>query len=475
MPSRVDGRRTLFVAIAAAFGVVWIYLALRADVLAFTSDEAISFRIFHGFVGAAGRANNQLLNTVLMQWSQDLFGESELALRLPNLLAFGLYAAGSLAMLASLRRRPAILLGAALLLADPFLLDFFGLARGYGLSLAFAAVALGALATRTRSWVRPVLVCGAVVVSFYANFASLNLVLGVLAALGLEMLWHLRRRQLRALATAAPLVVAAALLVPGVIRLRWLQRTHKLYYGGHTGFLHDTVRSLLEGVGYRYAAPPAWLTGPEIAVVVVAVAACAWSAYCGVTQRRWGLGQQTALALGIAVAAAEVEATALHTLYPLNRTALSYVLLFAALVAGAADDRVATAARARVTRTVALVSAVCAAAAAANLAYHANLRYTPAWHYDASSRQVIDAAIAYEHAHPRQGKWRLISGFPRSHALDYYRIRFHLTWLEPMTRAPVSSLRGDLYDVSDASLSQLPPGTKLIARFPETNSELRAR
>src|SRR5579871_1048125 len=165
-------RRTLFVAIAAAFALVWIYVAIRADLLSFTSDEAISFRIFHSYTAAAGRANNQLANTVLMQWSQDLFGESELALRLPNVLAFGLYAAGSLALLASLRRRSAIVLGAALLLADPFLLDFFGLARGYGISLAFAAVALGALATRTPSLLRPALVCGGCVVAFYANFAS---------------------------------------------------------------------------------------------------------------------------------------------------------------------------------------------------------------------------------------------------------------------------------------------------------------
>jgi hypothetical protein len=466
----VNGRRKLFVAIAAAFALVWVYVAIRANALAFTSDEAISFRIFHGFTGAAGRANNQLLNTVLMQWSQDLFGESEFALRLPNVLAFGLYAAGSLAMLASLRRTPAILLGAALLLADPFLLDFFGLARGYGLSLAFAAVALGALATRTRSWLRPALVCGGCVVAFYANFASLNLVLGVLAALGLESL--IRRR----LVSAAALVVAVAVLAPGVIRLRWLQHTHKLYYGGHTGFLHDTVVSLLQGVGYSYGRhASSWLIWPEIAVVALTVAACAWAAYIGVSRRRWGLGQQAVVALGVAVAAAKIEAAALHTLYPLNRAALSYVLLFAALVAGAFDDLLETVARAWAARALALVSAVCAVAAVANVAYHANLRVAPAWRYDASSRQVIDAAIAYRRDHPRPGKWRLISGAMRRYALDYYRIRFHLTWLEPITRAPVSSSRGDLYDVNVADLSQLPPGTKLIARFPETNSELRAR
>ena len=178
--------------------------------------------------------------------------------------------------------------------------------------------------------------------------------------------------------------------------------------------------------------------------------------------------------LGVAVTAAEIEATALHTLYPLNRTALGYVLLFAALVAGAFDDLVVTVARASFTRALALVSAICAAAAAANVAYHANLTYTPAWQYDASSRQVIDAAIAFEHAHPHKGKWRLISGFPRNYALDYYRIRFGLTWLARVTRKPWSNPHGDLYYVPDKNLSQLPHGTKLIARFPETGTELRS-
>lgn len=493
MSPRVDGRRTLFVGIAAAFALVWIYVAIRADVLAFTSDEASSFGIFHGVTDAASRANNQLLNTVLMQWSQDLFGESELALRLPNVLAFGLYAGGSLALLATLRQRAAILLGATLLLADPFLLDFFGLARGYGISLGFSAVALGAVATRTRSPLRPALVCGAAVVAFYASFASLNLVLGVLGVLGLETGILIQGRPFptrSVLASIASLGVAAALIVPGVIRLRWLQARNALYYGGHKGFLQDTVQSLLQGIGYRYshertihvdgvtravhAPAAAWVVWPEVFVVVVTVASCAWAAYSGAAHRRWGLAQQAAVVLAIAVAAAKIEASALHTLYPLNRTALIYVLLFAVLVAAACDDLVATVARKGVTRALGIASAVCATAAAGNVAYHANLRYTPAWREDASSRHVITAAIAYERAHPRRGTWLLVAG-TRAGALEYYRIRFHLTWLQPLTQVGIGYPYGNLYDVGVGDLSHLPPGTKLVARFPVTNTELRVR
>ena len=488
----VDGRRALLVAIAAAFGVVWVYVALRAYLLAFTTDEAISFRIFHGFPHAAGRANNQLLNTVLMQWSQALFGESELALRLPNVLAFGLYAAGSLALLSTLRRRPAMLLGAALLLADPFLIDFFGLARGYGLSLGFVAVALGALARRSRGVLRPALICGCLVLAFYASFAALNVVLGILFAFVVESAVLLRRVGLRErITTVAPIALAVALFVPGIIRLEWLQRTHALFYGSRSGVVQSTVGSLLEGVDYRYSwslvlreaghvlvygvPRPGWLIWPDVAVSALAVLACAWAAYAGVKRRRWGLAQQAALVLVVAIAATEIEAAALGTLYPVDRAALTYVLVFAAVVAGAVDELAAAAPRLAFRRSLALVAATCAAAAIVNVAVHANLSWTPTWRYDASSRQVIEDAIAYARAHPRAKPWRLRSSFGRSYALDYYRIRFDLTWLRPVSRRPIWSPGGDLFDVADADLGLLPSHTTLIARFPLTSSELRAR
>ncbi|MGN6676226.1 MAG: hypothetical protein ACTHKL_00395, partial [Streptosporangiaceae bacterium] len=176
-PLRLSFRepRDYVVAVAlVAVGALWVYLALRAVDVAFTTDEAASYTIFHGgqFVQDA---NNQWLNTASMIVAQAVFGQSDWAFRLPNLLAFGLYAGSALVLVAGLRHTAARIVALVVLLTDPFLLEFFGLARGYGLSVAFSAAALASYfsigeetPTRTRA-VRLALTGLAASLAFYAN------------------------------------------------------------------------------------------------------------------------------------------------------------------------------------------------------------------------------------------------------------------------------------------------------------------
>src|SRR6266700_2950224 len=91
----------------ARSGLMWAYIAVRAARLAFTADESISYGFLHGQTALAGSANNQWLNTWLMRVAQALFGQSPWALRLPNVLAFGIYGAASLTLVAGLRRSTA--------------------------------------------------------------------------------------------------------------------------------------------------------------------------------------------------------------------------------------------------------------------------------------------------------------------------------------------------------------------------------
>ncbi len=70
--------------------------------------------------------------------------------------------------------------------------------------------------------------------------------------------------------------------------------------------------------------------------------------------------------------------------------------------------------------------------------------------------------------------WTLIAGFPRNEALNYYRLRYKITWLQPVTRAPISTPNGDLYYVGIGEESDLPSGTVLLSSFPVTGTQLRA-
>lgn len=126
--------------------LLFIYIIIRASSMSFTTDESVSFSIISE---ASSRwlntANHHLLNTWLMSLCSSVFGNSELSLRLPNVLAFLIYAFYFDRILnlldfpiTSLNR----LLGFSLLFLNNYVLDFFSLARGYGLSLGFMSASL---------------------------------------------------------------------------------------------------------------------------------------------------------------------------------------------------------------------------------------------------------------------------------------------------------------------------------------------
>lgn len=79
-------------------------------------------------------ANNHWLNSLLLQGSASLFGEAPWALRLPNCLAGALYALAASFICMRYLSSPIIrIAGFILLTGHIYLLDFFSLARGYGL------------------------------------------------------------------------------------------------------------------------------------------------------------------------------------------------------------------------------------------------------------------------------------------------------------------------------------------------------
>jgi len=118
------------------------YVSYRAYALSFTCDEGLSFTIVQWEPRWILSANNHPLNTILMMISNTLFGSSELALRLPNILSFILFLAGCFGLLEMAKNNWLALLGFSLCVLNPFVIEFFSLARGYGMSLGFLMMSL---------------------------------------------------------------------------------------------------------------------------------------------------------------------------------------------------------------------------------------------------------------------------------------------------------------------------------------------
>jgi hypothetical protein len=186
------------VLIAATCLFFLAFVATRAARVPLTYDEAASYiryidtafpsvfdtNCFSIFTFEV--ATNHFLNTLLTKLCWVVAGGGELVIRMPNLIGYAIFMCFSLLILRR-RARPVIAFaGFALLNLNPYVLEFFSLSRGYGLSLAFLMGAIfflfrflerlqtrdGACRDSSRALV---FTCGAVL----ANFALLNVYLAV--------------------------------------------------------------------------------------------------------------------------------------------------------------------------------------------------------------------------------------------------------------------------------------------------------
>ncbi|MFH2141695.1 MAG: hypothetical protein ABIJ97_04690 [Bacteroidota bacterium] len=126
---------------------IFIYILVKATISSFTIDESFSYLnyVHTSFMDIISfkswYTNNHIMNSLLMKYSEQLFGNSEISLRLPNLLLFSVYMVYSYLLFKRINQFLAIIIF-VLLCTNNSLIDLFGLARGYGLSFGFMLMSL---------------------------------------------------------------------------------------------------------------------------------------------------------------------------------------------------------------------------------------------------------------------------------------------------------------------------------------------
>ena len=119
------------------------YSTVRACTLQITIDEATTYltygrnELWHISSNVIGDTNNHFLNSILVLLSTKCFGFSLFTVRLPALLAHLMYIVFSFKFIKEISNRSLVILaGIAFLHLNPYYIEFFGLARGYGLGFA---------------------------------------------------------------------------------------------------------------------------------------------------------------------------------------------------------------------------------------------------------------------------------------------------------------------------------------------------
>lgn len=481
--ARGDDRAASYVNLGLGL-LLWAYTIVRAARLSFTHDESLTYRL-------AARAdvteilryevpkpsNNHVLNSLLTKLTL-LIGADPFALRLPNLLAHGLYLAAALLLARHLASGYARVLAFVVLTLNPFMLDFFSLCRGYGLACGFELMALYLLVKScSEREIRPgqsalasllAALCALANLCFLVFFLAFSATFSLLD-LGKWALPRVRRtdgprpanaRMLGALALQLGLAgLLCAYVVPIGLQLR---EQGELYYGGSTGFWTDTVGSLLKASTYykRYS------VAPRVALQGLGVALAATALWLAMRTARQST-PRAALLCSLPLLTALICLAQHHLLgtsFPVDRTALFFVpMLAVALV-------VASVAAERRSLTHALLGGS-ALLLCVNAQRSLNLHYFAQWRYDASTEQMLEMLDRVRQGRPV----RLGANWLFEPSINYYRELNGLSWLAPVDRSGLRDdfdyyffLPGDTRNVADQPL-------RSIHRFETSRATLARR
>lgn len=341
-------RVSFFVRLSLLVAVVF-YVLYRVLVLDLTSDEcgglgniyskSVADLLTFKYVDA----QNHYLQGLLSLFSRGLFPTAYevVTIRLPSLI-------GLAAMLYAAFRLTALMgsgflktLGLLVLCTNAFLLDYFGLARGYGLALGFLLLGSWHLfRTFDGHGVGPHfhLALWSICIAMLCNLAWLCHYLSICFLLSCHVYMsessdNMRGRILGTLSKCQPIfynmLFVGALYLPRVILLNERQA---LYFGGSRGFIEDTVQSLVKGVLYV----PDTIKGMQYEWLAYGAFAVCGLASCVAIYRLWKERPLTpvvkasgliAIVLVLSALIVEMMHLFLNVKYVIERAATGFLLL----------------------------------------------------------------------------------------------------------------------------------------------------
>jgi 4-amino-4-deoxy-L-arabinose transferase-like glycosyltransferase len=423
---------------AAMLALLFSHNVYRAATQSITHDEALTYQYYvsqpFARIVETYDANNHVLHTILCKASVQLLGLSELSMRIPSLL-------GGLLYFVVLFRLSRYVFGAsiwflasiAFLSLNPLILDFLSAARGYGMALAFLLLALyQAVRYMSGGGAPAVLNSG---VSMGLSLAS-NLTFAIpTAGLSAMVVWFLwRNGRLRP-------DLARFTIPPAVISLLLLGRplSHagrvNFYTGASTlfdGFLgvlaaslaHSPFRGLMIRLMYHLFPPIAGFVAALSLLIIGMTALLAWK-----SRDRAEPEMRLLVILGgvnlISLVLLLLGHYALRLPYPADRTALYWIPLL-----GFSGVLVTIRLRSKIVSALALVIL---GAFILQFAGQLNTSWYSVWRFDASTKKAVDM-IRERHAVTPDQTVRIGATWPLEPSLNFYRDRYRLSWMQPVTR-----------------------------------------
>jgi len=431
------------------FGLCLLYYVIyKATHTSFTHDESYSFLkyVHQPFMDIisykTAYTNNHILNSVLMKYSEVCFGNSELAMRLPNILAFVLYASFVFAFLK--RFLPSIIFfGFIVFTAHPYLLDFFALARGYGLSIAFMVMSIYYLCVYFYSNINKHLVLFNVAAFFavMSNFSMLNFY--VASLITFNVVSYFKNKTLNQnhqwikqnkINLWSLLVFIAFLFEP----MRRIAKKKLLDFGGKQGFITDTIGSSVDDLFYESHVIETWLTIFKCFVVfVVFVVTLIWLVNSVKKRIDFIKDNSVLLIVNILLLCIVGISIAQHVLLDNDFYVHRFALFFYPLFILNLIVLFKTVFDLGFKKTLVFVFFILSVGSVYNLYLNGNVSYYKDWKYDQHTKSVMTILIDEQKNNAKNHK-RLGVTWLLEPSTNFYRYTWNLDWMSPTHRRGLS-------------------------------------
>jgi hypothetical protein len=394
-------------------------------------------------------ANNHVLNTILMGISSLLIGKSELALRLPNVLSFGLYLIACYYLLKDSKNYFLILLGSSVFILNPFLIEFFSLARGYGISMGCMMISIyftlrnsfqyESFQVFVKDYKLAILFASLAVL---ANLSVINYLIATILVFILQ--YVLLSKKSSKIIQQKPinkniLLITIIPVLTGLLMLLFLSLKNQLYIGEQT--LNATLNSTIENSLY-FSTYPTWVFESIKYVVIVSFPI----GLISIIFKKDYFGKFfiiTTLILFVIIGLI-LEHYLFHANYPGGRTALIFIPLFGLFI-----YYFILHIREYYLRNKGFVI-LCSLGLTAPLLFHftnnMNLFYTKTWQYDAHTKEVIFSIE--KHADKTKPNLGVSCEWIFEPTLNYY-ISSRKMNINPSTQDEINSNADFIYKLND--------------------------
>lgn len=440
----------LQLSLVVVFGLgVLCYIIYKASHTSFTHDESYTYThyVHQGFMDIISYktpyTNNHILNTVLMKYCEVFFGSSELSLRLPNIFAFVLYSIFS--VLLFYKYSPKLLFPFYLLMIlNPHLLDFFALARGYGLSFAFLVMSLYYLSLYFTSKQNKHLILFNVgaFLAVMSNFSLLNYYVAALIVYNIVSYVILKLDNLKNSYHfyKQNKINILSVILSGMVLYEPLRRISKmslLDFGGKNGFIEDTIGTAIYSFFYEMYVSPFYETVLKVFIllivglIVVIVLKAAIQRNISFFKTHICLVLINSILLAI-VAITIVQHLVLGNDYYIHRFALFFYPIFILNFIFLLNYFF------QLSKTTSVsISYLCASLALFNIYVNHNTVFYKEWKIDSDVKSMMQKLVLEHEKHPNK-HIRLGINWLFEPSTNFYRYTWDLKWLNPTHRKGIS-------------------------------------